>query len=41
MFKITYTSKGRARVARFATLEAAKKCAEAIFAATGIIVGIE
>lgn len=40
MFTISYTSKGRERVATFATLEQAKATAESIFQATGIVVGI-
>ena len=43
MYKITYgyTAKGRAKVARYATLEAATDTASAIFNATGIVVAIE
>lgn len=37
---VTYRN-GRARVHRFASLESARECANAIFAETGAIVGIE
>lgn len=37
---VTYRN-GRARVHRFASLEAAKRCADDIFRQTGAIVGIE
>jgi hypothetical protein len=41
-YAITSTRKdGRQRVEKFETLEAANKVAQAIFAATGIVVGIE
>lgn len=42
MFKITYATRtGRQGVKKFATLDAARRCASAIFDATGIVVAIE
>ncbi len=40
-YKITIYRNGKTRVVRYATLDAAKQVAQEIFAATGIVVGIE
>lgn len=41
IYKITYFLRGKEKRRRFDTLEAANKVAQAIYEATGVVVGIE